>query len=67
MRIKMKICFIYFKVEGDFHIKIGSRGKLKITLVSGAENGFGKKTLNTWRTAGVIQENREYQKKNEPE
>lgn len=43
----MKIFFIYFKVEGDFHIKIGSRGKLKITLVSGAENGFGKKTLNT--------------------
>lgn len=45
MRIKMKIFFIYFKVEGDFHIKIGSRGKLKITLVSGAENGFGKKNF----------------------
>lgn len=39
--------FMYFKVQGDFHIKVGSRGKETVTPVSGTENSFVKKALNS--------------------
>lgn len=35
---------MYFKVQGDFHIKVGSRGKEIVTPVSGTENSFGEKS-----------------------
>lgn len=58
---------MYFKVQDDFHIKVGSRGKEIVTPVSGTENSFGKKALNSWKIVGVLQENIGYQKKNKPQ
>lgn len=67
MRMKGRLFLICFKVESDFHIKVGTaERKKKRTPVSDTLKSFGGKKNCIFKRIEAPQETIGYQKKNDP-